>query len=166
MKSTGEVMGIDSNFQAAIAKALLASGFSFHTGDSVLLSISDTDKVDAVQLIRSLIDSDCKLYATEGTAAMIQGLGLPVTLITKRLSEGHPNVIDVITDGTVDAVINTFTGERAPMQDGFQMRRAAVERRIPCFTSLDTARAAVENLINGVGAYNVLPRNAYLNRII
>jgi carbamoyl-phosphate synthase large subunit len=163
MKSTGEVMGIDFNFQGAVAKALLAGGMLFHSGDSVLLSISDKDKAEALQLIRSLVESGCKLYATEGTAAMVEGLGLPVTMITKKLSEGHPNVVDIILDGKVNAVVNTVTGERAPLQDGFQIRRAAVERRIPCFTSLDTARAAAESLLSGPGAYSVRSLAEYLN---
>ena len=163
MKSTGEVMGIDFDFQGAVAKALLAGGMMFRSGDSVLLSIADKDKVESLHFIRALVESGCKLYATEGTAAMVEGLGIPVTMITKKLSEGHPNVVDVIMDGTVNAVVNTVTGERAPLQDGFQIRRAAVERRIPCFTSLDTARAAVESLLSGPGAYNVRSRNEYLN---
>ena len=75
---------------------------------------------------------------------MIEGLGLPVRAITKRLSEGHPNVLDAIEQGWVGAVVNTVSGRRGPLKDGFQIRRAAVERRIPCFTSIDTARVAVE----------------------
>ncbi len=163
MKSTGEVMGIDVDFQRAVAKALLAGGLSFRSGDSVLLSIADRDKVEALPLVRALMESGCKLYATEGTAGMVEGLGVPVTMITKKLSEGYPNVVDIILDGTVDAVVNTVTGERAHLQDGFEIRRAAVERRIPCFTSLDTARAAVESLLHGPGGYNVRPRVEYLD---
>ena len=64
-------------------------------------------------------------------------------------------------DGTVDAVVNTVTGDRETLQDGFEIRRAAVERRIPCFTSLDTARAAVESLSNGSETYSVRPLSAY-----
>ena len=67
-------------------------------------------------------------------------------------------------DGTVDAVVNTVTGDREVLQDGFNIRRAAVERRIPCFTSLDTARAAVESLVEGEMRYNVAPLSTYLSR--
>ena len=94
---------------------------------------------------------------------MVEGLGISVTMITKKLSEGHPNVIDIIMNGTVDALVNTVTGERSHLQDGFQIRRAAVERRIPCFTSLDTARAAAESLLNGPGGYSVRRRSEYLD---
>ena len=163
MKSTGEVMGIDFDFRGAVAKALLAGGMLFHPNGSVLLSIADRDKAEAVPLIRALAESGCRLYATEGTAAMVEGLGISVTMITKKLSEGHPNVLDIVMNGTVDAVVNTVTGERSHLQDGFQIRRAAVERRIPCFTSLDTARAAAESLLNGPGGYSVRRRSEYLD---
>ena len=93
---------------------------------------------------------------------MIRAIGLSVKAVPKRLSEGHPNVVDIIANGMVDAVVNTVTGDREALQDGFQIRRAAVDRRIPCFTSLDTARAAAESLANGAEGYNVRPLSAYL----
>jgi carbamoyl-phosphate synthase large subunit len=89
-------------------------------------------------------------------------MGLPVTMIARKLSEGSPNVVDVIYDGKVGAVINTVEETAAAMRDGFEIRRAAVERRIPCFTSLDTARASVGNLIRAVGGFNVMRLDEYL----
>ena len=87
------------------------------------------------------------MYATEGTARTIAGLGLPVTTVTKVLSGGHPNVVDVINDGTVQCVINTPEGRMTgSLRDGFFIRRAAAEKRIPCFTSIDTALAAAQAL--------------------
>ena len=77
------------------------------------------------------------------------------------MSEGHPNVVDVINQGTVNGVVNTVTGGRIPLRDGFQIRRAAAEKRIPCFTSLDTARFAVEALVNGSQTYSVQPLPDY-----
>ena len=160
MKSTGEVMGVDHDFMPAVAKALLASGLDLQRGSSVLLSIADKDKAEAVSLVRALAEAGCDLYATEGTAAMIRALGFEVRRIAKKLGEGHPNVVDVIEDGAVKAVINTVSGSVATLRDGFEIRRAAVERRVLCFTSLDTARAAVDSLIRG-GSYSVLPVNEY-----
>ena len=81
--------------------------------------------------------------------------GLPVTMITKKMGEGHPNVTDVINNGTINGVVNTITGGRVPLRDGFEIRRSAVEKRIPCFTSLDTAQAAVDMLLNGSQMYSV-----------
>ncbi|MBI4307936.1 MAG: carbamoyl-phosphate synthase large subunit, partial [Chloroflexi bacterium] len=146
MKSTGEVMGIDLTFPSALAKALLAAGLLLPSQGAILLSIADRDKPEAGPIIRRLHQAGYRLYATEGTAAMIHAMGLPVTMITKKLSEGHPNVVDVIWDSTVNGVINTVSGVtgRRALRDGFDIRRAATEHRIPCFTSLDTARAAVE----------------------
>jgi carbamoyl-phosphate synthase large subunit len=144
MKSTGEVMGIDWDADAAMAKALLAAGTMIPKLAPVLLSIADKDKEEALPMIRALAAAGHPLLATEGTARMIEGLGLTVQQITKRLHEGHPNVLDAIEQGLVGAVVNTVSGRRGPLQDGFQIRRSAVERRIPCFTSIDTARVAVE----------------------
>ena len=163
MKSTGEVMGIDHDFSAALTKALLAARLNLREGVGVLLSIADQHKAEAVSLIQGLNRAGCPLYATEGTAAMISAMGLPVTMTTKKLGEGHPNVVDVIDDGSIGAVINTLSGESDALRDGFYIRRAAVERQIPCFTSLDTARAAVESLLTGNSAYSIGTTSDYLN---
>jgi carbamoyl-phosphate synthase large subunit len=164
MKSTGEVMGIDTDYRGAVAKALIASGMAIPEGASVLLSIADTDKATALPFVRSLVESGHPLYATAGTAELIKSAGLPVTAIEKRLSEGHPNVVDIIEDGSVGAVVNTVTGDRSIMQDGFHIRRAAAERRVPLFTSIDTARAAIESLAQGEQAYNIMRLDEYLDR--
>ena len=161
MKSTGEVMGIDYTFDAALAKALLAAGLMLLPQGAILFSIADRDKLEALPIIRKFSKVGYKLYATEGTAAMVESVGLPVKMISKKLSEGHPNVIDIINDGTVNGVVNTITGGRIPLRDGFQIRRAAAEKRIPCFTSLDTARAVVETLVNGSQTYSAQPLPDY-----
>ncbi len=161
MKSTGEVMGIDYTFEAALAKALQAAGLMLPPRGGILLSIADRDKLEVPPIIRRLHEAGYDLYATEGTAAMIEGLGLPVTMITKKLSEGHPNVVDVIQSGTVHGVLNTITGGTSALRDGFMIRRTATEKRIPCFTSLDTARVAAEALVNGSQAFSVQPLPDY-----
>jgi len=161
MKSTGEVMGIDYTFDAALAKALLAAGLMLPSQGAILFSIADRDKPEALPIIRKFSSMGYKLYATEGTATMIEAIDLPVKMISKKLSEGHPNVIDIINDGTVNGVVNTITGDRVPLRDGFEIRRAAVEKRIPCFTSLDTARVVAEALVNGNQIYRVQPLADY-----
>lgn len=160
MKSTGEVMGIDFEFRGAVTKALLAAGLMLSPKSTILLSLADRDKAESSSLVENLAAAECNLYATDGTASLIRSLGIPVVAITKRLNEGHPNVVDVIADGTVDAVINTVTGDRAVLQDGFNIRRAAAERRIPVLTSLDTARAAAES-VAAPTSYSVLPLPEY-----
>ncbi len=161
MKSTGEVMGIDYTYDAALAKALQASGLMLLPRGALLLSIADRDKPEALPMIRKFSEVGYKLYATEGTAAMIEAAGLPVTRITKKLGEGHPNVIDVINDQTVGGIVNTITGGRIPLRDGFHIRRAATEKRIPCFTSLDTAQAALKVLLRGSQIYSARPLPDY-----
>jgi carbamoyl-phosphate synthase large subunit len=162
MKSTGEVMGIDTDFRAALAKALLAADMALPPKGSILLSLADRTKPEAIPIIRRLAQAGYRLYATEGTAALIRGLGLEVAEVTKRLSQGHPNVVDIIRQGLVNAVINTPEGaQMATIKDGFYIRRAAVERRIPCFTSIDTARAAVEALVVDQHRFSVQPLPEY-----
>jgi len=161
MKSTGEVMGIDFTFNVALAKALLAAGLMLSAKGAILISIADRDKTEALPIIKKFSDAGYRLYATEGTSAMIEDAGLSVKKITKKLSEGHPNVVDIIRDGTVNGVINTITGGRVPLRDGFHIRRAAAEKRIPCFTSLDTARAVAEVLVDSQQAFSVQPLPDY-----
>ena len=161
MKSTGEVMGIDYTFDAALAKALLAAGLMLLPQGAILFSIADRDKPEALNIIKKFSSTGYKLYATEGTASMIKAAGLPVKIITKQLDEGHPNVIDVISDGTVNCVVNTVTGGRIPLRDGFEIRRASAEKHIPCFTSLDTAHAVIEALLSGSKSYSAQPLPDY-----
>ena len=163
MKSTGEVMGIDRDFSNALFKALLAADLNLKKGTGVLLSISDRHKAEAMSLARELDRAECRLYATEGTAAMVAAMGIPVTMTTKKLGEGHPNVIDVIENGSVGAVINTVSEVSTVLRDGYLIRRAAAERQAPCFTSLDTARAAVESLLMERSNYSVQCTEEYLN---
>ena len=162
MKSTGEVMGLDRDFPSALSKALMAADISLKPGTGILLSVADQNKAESLPLIRQLLQAGCQLYATEGTAAMIEATGMPVTTVTKRIGKGHPDVVDVIADGTVKAVVNTLSGDTSVLRDGFYIRRAAVERRIPCFTSLDTARAAVESLLAEDGSYSIQTMAEYL----
>ena len=161
MKSTGEVMGIDTNFSSAVAKALIASGMMLPEKGSILLTIADRDKADAVPMIRQLAEAGYGLFATAGTAGMIRGLGIDAFAIPKAQTGDRPNTVDIIADGTVSAVVNTIEGDRESLEDGFEIRRAAVDQRIPCFTSLDTARAAVESLIGGAVNYNIKPLPEY-----
>ena len=151
MKSTGEVMGIDFSYEAALTKALLASGNDLHPGMSILLSLSDRTKEEALELVQNLRTAECPLYATEGTAKFLLQLGIESTTVAKMQSGEHPNVTDIVQDGTVSCVINTAEGKMSKsLRDGFQIRRAAASRNIPCFTSLDTAKVATEAMLTTV----------------
>ena len=160
MKSTGEVMGIDRSFEQALYKALLAAGIDPRPG-GLLLSIADRDKDAAVPLIKQFAAAGYRLIATPGTADLIASLGLPVRKVGK-LSEGDSAIVDLIRAGAVHLVINTVTGGRPVLQDGFEIRRTAAESRIPCLTSLDTASALARSLTITEGQYEVLPLTDYV----
>ena len=161
MKSTGEVMGIDTNLKAAVAKALMAAGLMLPQSGKLLVTIADRDKPEAVPWLKTLGGMDYELFATEGTAVLMRGLGLDVTEINKA-GQPEPNAYSVVVDGTVDAVVNTVEEVAAARRDGFEIRRAATERRIPCYTSIDTVRAAVEALVGGSRDYHVATTTAYV----
>ncbi|MFA5375492.1 MAG: carbamoyl-phosphate synthase large subunit [Dehalococcoidia bacterium] len=164
MKSTGEVMGVDYTFQAALAKALMAADLMLPREKALLVSISDETKPEALPIIKDLHALGFKLYATEGTAALLKSVGVPVTFISKKLSEGYPNIIDIIRDGTLSGIVNTDSGERVPKSDGFEIRRAAIEKRIPCYTSLDTIRAVAKAMQSGEQTFSVQRMRDYLKR--
>ncbi|MCS7207402.1 MAG: carbamoyl-phosphate synthase large subunit [Dehalococcoidia bacterium] len=158
MKSTGEVMGIDHDFHAALTKALMAAGMHLPPKGNILLSLSDRTKPEGAEIALALARQGWGFYATEGTARFLRDVGISHVKTVSKLTHStpdQPSVVDVIKAGLVDAVVNTLSGGRDPLRDGFYIRRAAAERRIPCFTWLDTARAAVEALISNGGRYTV-----------
>ena len=161
MKSTGEVMGIDRSFDSAFFKALISAGLSLPPRGSILLTIADEDKAEAHEMISSLTRMGFRLYATEGTAAMIERAGMPVQMVTKRIGHGSPDMLDVIRDGIVDGVINTPGPADKEILDGIEIRRAAVERGIPCITSLDTAKTVVSAMEQANESYTVEPIQSY-----
>ncbi len=155
MKSTGEVMGVDRRFSAALLKAMIAAGNDLPSTGDVLVSIADRDKEEAAGVIRDLAELGYGLLATEGTARFIgERLGLDATPVSK-IRAGSPNVEEYIRAGRTVLVINTLTGGREALMDGHYMRRAAAETHTPCLTSLDTARALVTALRDAPGTFEV-----------
>jgi carbamoyl-phosphate synthase large subunit len=140
MKSTGEVMGVAADYPAAFGKAQAAAGAELPTGGTVFITVTDGDKPAATQLAASLHDLGFKIVATGGTANAIRRMNVPVERI-KKISEGSPNVVDLIDSGEVDFVINTPTGSGA-RSDGYEIRRAAIARGVPCITTMSGASAA------------------------
>jgi carbamoyl-phosphate synthase large subunit len=140
MKSTGEVMGIATDYPTAFGKAQAAAGAELPTRGTVFITVTDSDKPAATQLAASLHDLGFEIVATGGTAQAIRRMGVPVERLNK-ISEGSPNVVDRIGSGEVDLVINTPTGSGA-RSDGYEIRRAAVARGIPCITTMTGATAA------------------------
>ena len=140
MKSTGEVMGIASDFPTAFGKAQAAAGVRLPESGSVFITVTDTDKAAATQLATRFHDLGFEVIATHGTAQAIERMGVPVTPINK-LQEGSPHVLDLIRKHQCDLVINTPTGSGA-RTDGYEIRTAAVRQGIPCVTTMTGATAA------------------------
>ena len=161
MKSTGEVMGVDIDYDKALNKALIAAGMAVPPRGRALLSIADQDKPGAMALIRELGEAGYELHATVGTASLIRGLGYEAHEAPKREVGGDPDVIDLIRSGQIDMVINTPEQISSNIRDGFHIRRAAAEQRIPCFTSIDTAHHAVGAMLEGGADYNIAPLPDY-----
>lgn len=145
MKSTGEVMGRDLNFSKALYKGLIASGMKIPMTGNIIATIADKDKPEAVELFRGFADLGYRVYATGGTAKALKEAGIPVEHVNK-LSEGTPNILDMIRSGGAQFVVNTLTKGRTPERDGFRIRREAVENGVVCMTSLDTVRALLNML--------------------
>jgi len=143
MKSTGEVLGMEKTFEKALYKAFTASGLKVPTDGAILATIADRDKSEAVNLLKKFYGLGFAIYATTGTAKVLQQAGVQAAAVNK-VEEGSPNILDLLQDGKVDMIINTLTRGRAPERDGFKIRRAAAEDGIPCITSLDTAWALYE----------------------
>ncbi len=162
MKSTGEAMGIDRAFAPAFIKAIAAAGMSLPERGSVVVSLQDSDKTDEyAEIMELLVRMGFHTYATEGTASWLEAHSIPVQAIAHRIGQGAPDMLDLISNGTVHAVINTPGPVDREIADAFLMRRAAVERGIPCITSMDTARAMIEAMRVGNEAYTVQPLPDY-----
>ena len=143
MKSTGEALGFDTSLEKALYKALVASGVKIPMYGTVLMTIADKDKQEALKIAKRLYAIGYGIYATAGTAKFLQDNGLFVHVAAK-ISEDttKENVLDIIQKGKVSFVINTMEDKnRATNNDGFLIRRVAAENNISCMTSLDTADA-------------------------
>ncbi|MCC3145574.1 carbamoyl-phosphate synthase large subunit [Halanaerobium sp. Z-7514] len=145
MKSTGEVLGLAENYEKALYKGLIAAGLEIPREGRILATIADKDKAEAVEYIKDFAELGFEISATSGTAAELKKKGLKVKEI-KKIDEGSPNALELISEDKVDLVINTLTKGKIPERDGFKIRRSAVEMGIPCLTSLDTTEAMLKVL--------------------
>jgi carbamoyl-phosphate synthase large subunit len=140
MKSTGEVMGIDRSLKTALYKGLIAAGMEIPQKGTIVATIADKDKAEALPILKGFAEMGFKLVATEGTAQALREIGIEVETV-KKIKDGSPNIIDMLRLGEVDFIVNTLTHGRLQFSDGFQIRRVAVELNVPCLTSLDTLHA-------------------------
>uniref|UniRef100_A0A7C5V553 Carbamoyl phosphate synthase large chain n=1 Tax=Caldicellulosiruptor owensensis TaxID=55205 RepID=A0A7C5V553_9FIRM len=143
MKSTGEVMGISKDYYVALYKGLVASGTKLPLEGGVLFTVADPDKNEIIPIAEKFEKLGFKIYATSKTAKHLNFYQVAANYV-KKVSEGSPNIIDLIRKGEINIIINTPTKGRQPQRDGFLIRRFAVENKVPIFTSVDTAKAVVE----------------------
>ena len=165
MKSTGEVMGIDADFGRAFAKSQLGSGTSVPVEGRVFISVRDRDKTAMVDVSRRLRDMGFIIVATAGTADVLNAAGV-TTESVKKVREGRPHVVDSIISGDIQLVFNTTEGAKA-IADSYALRRSALVRKIPYYTTVAGAKAAVEAIsAMRAGGLEVAPLQSYFTRPI
>ena len=135
---------------------LLQAGVNLSKTGSILITVRDKDKEEMLPIARKFSDKGFKIYATYGTAKFLKDHNVKATIVEK-IWEGKNSIIDLIESGKINFVINTPTKGKQANRDGFKIRRIAVECKIPCFTSLDTANALYKAIEKGIGEKELTP---------
>ncbi|KXV57625.1 carbamoyl phosphate synthase large subunit [Acetobacter senegalensis] len=162
MRSTGEVMGLDTSFERAFAKSQLGAGVRLPTEGTVFLSVRESDKPHLPALGRQLAKMGLKILATRGTAKKLRDAGIEVSVVNKVL-EGRPHCVDAIRSGEVQMVINTAQGAQS-VADSFDIRRSALVLGIPHYTTMAGARAAIHAIAAmREGPLDVAPLQSYFS---
>ncbi|BCK75313.1 carbamoyl-phosphate synthase large subunit [Acetobacter aceti NRIC 0242] len=162
MRSTGEVMGLDTSFERAFAKSQLAAGVKLPMSGAIFLSVRDGDKAHLPRLGRMLADMGFTILATRGTAKCLSDAGIEVKIVNKVL-EGRPHCVDAIRSGEVQMVINTVQGGQS-VKDSYDIRRSALTMGVPNFTTMAGARAAIHAIAAmREGPLEVAPLQSYFN---
>ena len=147
MKSTGEVLGIASTLEEALYKGLIAAGYKMKKKGGIFITVRDSDKAEIGEIAKKYADLGFKIYATHGTAAVLDKYGIEAVAVKKiHESESGHNTLTLIESGKIQYVISTSAKGRIPSRDSVKIRRKTVERNIPCLTSLDTANALADCL--------------------
>ncbi|MEZ0262485.1 MAG: carbamoyl-phosphate synthase large subunit, partial [Alphaproteobacteria bacterium] len=162
MKSTGEVMGIDRDFRRAFAKARIGAGSKLPTSGTVFISVRDSDKNMIIPLAVRLADMGFTIVATGGTARHLVEAGIRARKVNK-VHEGQPHVIDSMINGDIALMLNTTDGPQAVVDD-FNLRRAALQNKIPYYTTIPGAKAAVDAIasLRNSGPFDVKSLQEYL----
>lgn len=161
MKSTGEVMGLDTDLGTAFAKSQMAAGAALPLEGQVFISVSDTHKKSAIELAKRFIDLDFEIISTSGTAKILKSAGVKVESIHK-ISEGRPNAVDLLKNNEIQLVINTPSGQ-IPREDEIKIRTTAVYTNTPIITTIGSAMAALDGIaaLKNKG-YSVKPLQEFL----
>ena len=160
MRSTGEVMGLDSNFARAFLKSQLGAGVNLPKNGTVFISVKDKDKAAITLAARRLLDMGFDICATPGTAAYLRNQNLNVRAINK-VHQGSPHIVDAMERGEIKLVFNTVAGTKA-VSDSFSLRRAALMGQVPYYTTMAGAKAAVDAIgALAAGELAVAPLQSY-----
>ncbi len=154
MKSTGEVLGVGHTLEEALYKGLLAAGYSMKSRGGVLISVRDRDKREITKTARQFKELGFTLYASQGTAEALLRAGIE-SITVGKLHEGRNDIIELLESGKIQYMISTSSKGQLPHLDSVQLRRKAVERRIACLTSIDTANALANSIASGYNQQNV-----------
>jgi carbamoyl-phosphate synthase large subunit len=144
MKSTGEVMGIDRDFDIAFSKAMLGAGMILPQKGTAFVSVKDTDKDNILPAVEKLVELGFSIIATTGTAAYLASKGLPVSAVNK-VAQGRPHIVDRLLDGDVDLVFNTTEGWQS-LKDSHSIRATTLQKRVPYFTTAAASLAAARSI--------------------
>ena len=142
MKSTGEVMGIDTDFGRAFAKSQLGAGTDLPMSGTVFISVKDEDKPAFIKICQNLVNDGFSILATGGTTVALRAAGVPATRINKVM-EGRPHAVDAMLSGDIQLVFNTAKGAGA-IKDSFSLRHTALTNKVPYYTTVAGSRAAAE----------------------
>lgn len=154
MKSTGEVLGIASTINEAMFKGLVAAGYRMKKKGGIFITVRDQDKSEIGEIARKFEDLGYTIYATIGTARTLRELGLDIITVDKIHQNHINNNLSLIESGKIHYIISTSSKGKLPTRDSVKIRRKAVERSIPCLTSLDTANAVADSLLSRYSEFN------------
>ena len=148
MKSTGEVLGIGTNLQEALYKGLVGAGYKMHKDGGVFITVRNSDKHEAVGIARKFAALGFSVYATEGTAKVLNQAGIKAQTVKKIHESSESNTVTLLDSGKIKYILSTSAKGRLPARDSVKMRRRACTLGIPCLTSIDTANALADSLMS------------------
>jgi carbamoyl-phosphate synthase large subunit len=145
MRSTGEVLGLSASVGEAFFKAQEATQTRLPLSGTVLISVNRKDKAEVVEVAKAFQEAGFKILATGSTCSLLQEAGVKAELV-KKLYEGRPNVLDLITNGEIDLIINSPVGGESEHDDSY-LRKAAIKGKIPYMTTIAAAKATAEGIL-------------------
>jgi len=148
MKSTGEVLGIGKTREEALYKGLVSAGYKMKRRGGLLVTVRDQDKAEMTDAVRKFYEMGFTLYATKGTAAVLEQAQMQVHVVGKLHESQGENILSLIESGNIDYILSTSSKGRLPSRDSVKIRRKAIERAVPAITSMDTANALADSLLS------------------